>query len=78
MNGVGLVPGKCRINAFAGVPLAHVYSGVSGRSSTEFNGDLCISIILFGWRETEACSRYVVCPGYQARQKRARKLIPKP
>lgn len=36
MNGVGLVPGKCRINAFAGVPLAHVYSGVSGRSSTEF------------------------------------------
>lgn len=54
MNGVGLVPGKCRINVFAGVPLGHVYSGVSGSSSTEFSEDLCTSIISAGWRETEA------------------------
>lgn len=56
MNGVGLVPSKCRVNAFAGVPLAHVFSGISGSSSAEFDGDLRTSFISSGWRETEACS----------------------
>lgn len=78
MNGIGLVPGECRINAFAEVPLVHMYSGASGSSSTAFHGDLGTSIISFGWRETEACSSSVVCPGYRARHKRARNESPSP
>lgn len=53
MNGVGLVPGKCRINAYTH-SVAPLYFGVSGSSPTEIDGELCSSIISFCWKETEA------------------------
>lgn len=70
MNGVGLVPDKCRINAYAH-STAHVYFGVSGSNPTEIDGELCSSF-------TGGKLRHMVCPGQQARQEGATKIIPKP
>ena len=63
------MPGKCRINAFAGVPLAHMYSGVSGSSSAEFSGDFCASIIaLAGGKLRHAAAQWSAVATEQGRK----------